>query len=231
MNQAPGNEAPGGEAALPSLPVRAGQLLFSPGKLFEALYERPVWFVTMASTVILAALTVFLVPEEAWTNMFREQMLERGTLTEGQMPEFGSGFQVFGFAGAVVTVFLMEVLIACFTFAVFVFMLGDEGTFKQHLSIVAHAGIVTAIGAFVVLPLRISQLDPQLTLSVGTLFPFVPDGYLYDVLASLDLFALWAATLTGLGVSLLDARRSWASAATATVGLTVVFAFVVGFIR
>ena len=215
---------------LPSLPVRAGQVIFSPEKLFLALQAQPVWFWTMVATVVLASATVFFIPEEAWTNLVREQMLERGASPD-DMPNMGAGFRVAAVVGGAVSIFLFEVLIACFTFGLFVFLLGDQGAFKQHLSIVAHAGIITVVGAFVALPLRISQLDPQLTLSVGTLFPFIPEGYLYSVLQSLDLFALWAAVLTGLGVSLLDARRSWGSAATATIGLSVVFALVVGFFR
>ena len=215
-----------------SLPVRAFQVLFTPGKLFLALRERPLWFFTIAFTAVVAGVTIWFIPPEAWANLFREQMLEMGRVTEGQLPDAGApGFKVLGVVGGVVSVFLLHVLVACFTFMVFVFLLGDEGSFKQHLSVVAHAGIITALGAVVALPLRISQLDPQLTLSVGTLFPFLPDGYVYSVLQSLDLFALWAAVLTGLGVSLLDSRRSWGSAAGGTVGLTVVFALVVGFFR
>ncbi|MGI9626839.1 MAG: YIP1 family protein [Longimicrobiales bacterium] len=219
------------DAALPSLPVRMFEVIVSPGKVFLALQQRPVWFWVLALTAVGAALTVWFIPEEAWNNMFREQMLASGRVTEGELPEMGTPALVGATIAAMVSVFLISVVIAALTFGVFVFLFGDQGGYKQHLSIVAHAGVVTLIGALVALPLRISQLDPQLTLSVGTLFPFLPDGYFYNVLQSLDLFALWAAVLTALGVSMLDARRSWGSAASVTVGLAVVFALAVGFIR
>lgn len=222
--------APGG-VPLPSLPVRMAQVFFSPGQLFLALQKRPVWFWAAALTAAIAALTIWFIPDEAWTNMFREQLLDSGRMTEDALPEPGTGFRIAGMVGTLVSVFLINLIIACFTFGVFVFLFGDQGTFKQHLSVVSHAGFATLLGAVVALPLRISLLDPQLTLSVGTLFPFLPDGYFYNVLQSLDLFALWAAVLTALGVSLLDSRRSWGSAASVTVGMAVVFALTVGYFR
>ena len=211
--------------------MRMVEVFFSPGNLFLALQKRPVWFWVLAITAVTAALTVWFIPEEAWNNMFREQFLASGQVSEGELPQMGTPGLIGATIAAMVSVFLISVLISAVTFGVFVFLFGDQGTFKQHLSIVAHAGVVTLLGALVALPLRITQLDPQLTLSVGTLFPFLPDGYFYNVLQSLDLFALWAAILTALGVSLLDSRRTWGSAASVTVGLAVVFALAVGFIR
>ena len=216
-----------GRAGLPPLPVRALQVLFSPGELFKKLKAQPVWFWMMLVTALASGLSVWFIPDEAWTAFFREQALEQGRLDPSQMPQVGVPFRVFGSLGAAVSLFILAILLSAFTFGVFVFLLGDEGTFKQHLSVIAHVSVVPAIGAFATLPLRISQLDPQLTLSVGTLLPFVPEGYFFNVLQSLDLFALGAAILTGLGMSALDARRSWASGASVMVGLTVVFASVV----
>lgn len=216
---------------LPYLPARVLQMLFTPGALFQALKAQPVWFWIMLTMSLLSGLSVWFIPDEAWTNLFREQMLETGRITEAELPPVGTGFRILSAAGACVSIFVIQILLACFTFGVFVFLLGDEGTFKQHLAVVAHAGVVPTLGAFFSLPLRISQLDPQLTLSVGTLFFFVPDGYLLGVLQSLDLFALWAAVLTGLGISILDPERRWFSGASVLVGLTVVFALVVGYFR
>lgn len=212
---------------LPSLPARALQVLVSPGELFEKLKVQPVWFWMMLLTAVASGLSVWFIPDEAWTAFFREQALEQGRLDPSQMPEVGAPFRIFGSLAASVSLFLLALVLSAFTFGVFVFLLGDEGTYKQHLAVVAHASVVPAIGAFATLPLRISQLDPQLTLSVGTLLPFVPDGYFFNVLQSLDLFALGAAVLTGLGISVLDPRRTWASGASVMVGLTVVFATVV----
>lgn len=212
---------------LPPLPARALQVLISPGALFEKLRAQPAWFWMMLLTALASGLSVWFIPDEAWTAFFREQALEQGRLDPSQMPEVGTPFRIFGSLAASASLFILALVLSAFTFGVFVFLLGDEGTFKQHLAVVAHASVVPAVGAFATLPLRISQLDPQLTLSVGTLLPFVPGGYFFNVLQSLDLFALGAAVLTGLGISVLDSRRTWASGASVMVGLTVVFATVV----
>ncbi|MDH3222214.1 MAG: YIP1 family protein [Gemmatimonadota bacterium] len=221
----PGEQTPG----LPPLPVRAVKVLVSPGALFAQLKAVPVWFWTMLATAVVSGISVWFIPDEAWTTFFREQALERGQGDLSTIPQPGPAFRMLGSLGAAVSIFILGVLLACFTYGVFVFVLGDEATFKQHLSVIAHASVIPAIGAFATLPLRIAQLDPQLTLSVGTLFPFLPEGYFFSVLQALDLFALWAAVLTGLGMSVLDSRRSWGSGASVMIGLTVAFAMVVGF--
>ncbi len=214
---------------LPSLPVRAAKILFSPGALFEQLKTVPVWFWMMLATSAASGLSVWFIPDEAWTTFFREQALEQGQADLSRIPQPGPAFRMLGSVGAAVSIFILGVLLACFTFGVFVFVLGDEATFNQHLSVIAHVSVITAIGAFATLPLRMTQLDPRLTLSVGTLFPFLPEGYFFSVLQALDLFALWAAVLTGLGMSVLDSRRSWGSGASVMIGLTVAFAMVAGF--
>ncbi len=65
-------------AVLRPLPVRFVQVFFSPGELFSALREKPVWFGAMAVVAVLVGVGVALIPTEMWVEFSRNQMLERG---------------------------------------------------------------------------------------------------------------------------------------------------------
>jgi hypothetical protein len=79
-----------------------------------------------------------------------------------------------------------------------------------------------------ILPLRIAQGDPQLTLNLALFVPASGDSYWLRVLRALDLFMLWAYLVMAVGLSRLDRRRSWGSAAVVLlligVGLSMVLA-------
>ena len=58
---------------IPSLPARLIKVFVSPGELFTALRENPAWFGVLAVGSFLVFLSMFLVPADLWTQMFREQ--------------------------------------------------------------------------------------------------------------------------------------------------------------
>ena len=91
----------------------------------------------------------------------------------------------------------------------------------------AHASLIGAIGGLLVLPLKIAQADPTLTLNLGLFVPGDPDSYPMRVLRSLDLFLLWSYVVTGLGISKVDRRRSWGSAAVFMILFAIGFALLI----
>ena len=124
--------------------------------------------------------------------------------------------------------FLFPLVLSLITYVIFVFIRGDEATFKQHLSVVSHAGVITAVGSLFMMPLRMRSLDIEQILSVGTFFPFLPDGFLLNMLTGIDLFALWGSVVAGLGLSVIS-RKSWGSTASILVALLVVVAIIRAF--
>lgn len=221
-------ERPGGfprdpAAELPSLPVRVGQVFFAPGALFDRLKDRPAWFGALALGAVLAVVAVVAIPPEIWSEMVRAQLLESGQPVPEQLTIQGNLFRIGGAVATGIVWFVMAFVSAGIATFVFAFVLGDEVSYRQVLSGLSHAFLVTAVGGLLVLPLRIARRDPQLTLSVGTFLPGV-DGYVGALLGGLDLFSLWAYALAGIAISRFDRRRS-AGAAT-----TVFLAFFLGLV-
>lgn len=213
-------------AVLRPLPVRLAQVFFSPGELFSALREKPVWFGAMAVAAVLVAVGMALIPAELWVDFSRNQMIARG---QDIPPGFGSTggiVRIFSVVGGVLMIPIMMFVMAGIITGIFSFLLGGEGGYKQYLSVVAHASIITGLSTLLLVPLKIAQGDPTVTLSVGTFFSFLGEGYVFRAMKMLDLLALWSYGVMAVGVTKMDPRRSFGFALTIFLGFALVFALI-----
>ena len=211
-----------------SLPVRLLKVFFSPGELFESLKAKPVWGAALVVGGVLAGLAVILIPADIWVQAMRAQAAERGSELPPFMESASAAFRLATAAGGLVFWFVWAFLLAGILTFVFAFLLGDEGKYVQYLSIVGHALFISALGALLLLPLRIAQEDPSLTLSLGTFLPVLQEGYAFRVLKLLDLFGLWSYAVMAVGVTKIHARRGIASALSFCWAFALVFAMVFG---
>jgi len=217
--------SPESAPALPSFPQRIFQVFFSPGDLTSALARNPAWAAALILGAILVIGQTVLIPVEVWENMFRETMLQQGR----EMPEgFGGGtfMRVSAVVGGAIGFFVVTLIFAGLTTLIFAFIMGDEGKFTQYLSIMAHAWLIPALVGLALVPLKISQGNPQFTLNLGTFFFFLPEGYLLKVFTMLDLSQAWAWLVLAQGAHAIDSRRTFGSAATVLMALFVVMAMV-----
>jgi len=212
----------------PALGVRALQVVYAPGALFDRLRDRPLWGAALLLGAAAVVLSFLLVPAEVWEASFREQVLSSGRdLPEGF--SFSGLARVFGTVAAGVFWFVWAFLLAGVLAFVFAFVLGDEARYAQYLSVVSHALLIAAAGALLTVPLKVAQGDPQLTLNLGAFAVGLDEGsYAARVLRLLDLFMLWSYAVMAVGISRLEPRRSWQSAAAfllvVAVGLALAFA-------
>lgn len=220
---APPESAP---AVLRPLPMRLVQVFFSPGELFSALREKPVWFGAMAVTAVLIGVGMSLIPAELWIEFTRNQMIERGGEIPPGLGSTGTIIRITSVVGAVIMTPVMMFVLAGIVTGIFSFLLGGEGRYKQYLSVVAHASIITGLSTLLLVPLKIAQGDPSMTLSVGTFFSFLGEGYVFRALNMLDLFALWSYGVMAVGVTKMDPRRSFGFALTIFLGFALAFALI-----
>lgn len=221
-----------GEPELPPRPPffsRLWMVFVQPGKLYGDLVRNPAWFPIALVVAAVTAAVMWFTPEE----LFRQAALsgvsgeQAAEIAEGmaQVPPIviKGGAVGMAFLGSL----LFPIILSAITYVCFVFIRGDEARFKQHLSVVAHAGVISALGA--ILNGIVNNLGGALeeTLSVGTFLPFLPDGYFTELLLALDLFQLWGAAVVGIGLAAIDPRRRAGS----TVAVLLALVLVVGLIR
>lgn len=205
---------------LPAFPVRLFQVFVSPARLFDALRERPVWFMALLMGALTVAAGVALIPADVWTEMVRAQLLEAGQPVPPELSTTGNIYRIGGAIGGAVFWALTAFLFSGILTVVFAFVLGDRVSYPQLLAAYTHATFIAALGSLLITPLRVIQRDPQLTLSLGVFFPGL-EGYAGAFLQGLDLFSLWGYFLVGLAVTRFDPRRTLGVAATITVGFFV----------
>ena len=202
---------------------RVWMVFAKPGDLFAVLAQNPAWFPVAVLVALVVGASMWLLPVEAFdafqANIPEEQREQMPDLP----PEF---FRAMTTGGATLVTFLFPVLISLVTYVLFVFIRGDRATYRQHLCVNAHTGMIAALGALFMLPLRMRSLDVEQTLSVGSFFRFLPDGYVSGVLAGLDLFSLWSCIVAGIGLAAIDPRRSAKSTAIVLVGILLAFAMI-----
>ena len=167
----------------PAFLKRFWMVFVQPGELFRALGKNPAWFPMALFVGVVMGVSVAALPAEMW---------------EAQMGGAGTGESfpqeaLLLIRGAVAlassaALVLMTLVVSSVTYVVFVFMRGDNVVFKQHLAVVSHAGIVLLVGALVHLPLQIRSGDLEQSLSIGTFFPFLSDGFLLNFFNQLQLF-------------------------------------------
>jgi hypothetical protein len=217
--------------SVPSLPVRLFKVFVSPGELFEGLRHKPVWFGALAVGAVLVAVSMALIPMELWEEMLREQAMEQSMRTGQPVPDnFGATsnvVRIFSIIGPLVTLFIWAFLLTSIVTFIFAFVLGDEGTYKQYLSVVSHGMFIGAVGGLLITPLRIMEQDIQLTLSLGTFFSF-GEGYFSRVMRMMDLFQLWASAVMAIGATKIYPRRGLKSALVVFLGLAVLMALLFG---
>ena len=202
-----------GNAAFPGLLSRYVQVFVSPGVLFDRLVGRPAWGGALVLGGLLVLAGVAFLPPELLLDAMRQRLLEQG---QSMPPRLENSVNLMRFGGAVGAGLSFFVMVAFFSGLVtlgFAFIMGDEGTYRQYLAVVAHAHLIAATSGLVVLPLRIMAENPQLLLSVGTFAFFLEDGYVFRMLSLLDLFGLWGWVLVGLGAARIGRRESWATPA------------------
>lgn len=207
--QEPAGEAPA-ENRLSPIYMRFVEVFFYPGKLAASLAANPVWVGALILGIVLMLAQTLAIPMDVWDQMMREAVLQRG----GQVPASmgGSLFRISALIGGTVGYVIITLLFSGLVTLLFAFILGDEGRFKQYLSLVAHSWLIPLTVGLLLLPLKILQSNPQLTLNMGTFLFFLPKGYFLKLATAMDLSQAWAWLVVAQGAHAINPRRSFKAA-------------------
>lgn len=212
----------GGAGTLPSLWARALRVFVAPGRLFAELRERPAWLGVLVLVVGVGVAGALLVPEELFRDFLRAQMPPDAPAgaVESQLDlqvrlRFLGPLLWFPFAAAASAGLLLFI---------YNLLLGDEATYRQLMAVTSHALLIPAVGEVITLPLRIRTGSFETTLSLHLLAPGLEEGFPLYFLQGLNVFALWAAVVVGIGVARVYPRRATGSAVSVVLGIFLAFA-------
>ena len=213
---------------IPGIHRRFVDTFFSPSKMNAYLAAEPRWVVALVVSVALMGLQVALIPSEVWESLIREQSLAQGG-TPLPMPDWVTDWMgILTAVGAALGTSIAIPIGAGFLTAIFAFVLGDEGSYRQYLAVTAHSFFIPALVGLLIIPLKIATQDPQLTLNLGSFFFFLPSGYWLGVLTAMDLTQIWSSLVIAQGAHCIDRSRSFRSAVVILLSLMLAMALIVG---
>jgi hypothetical protein len=213
-----------------SLPDRMAAVVRSPRALFISLIGRPRW---ADALLVSLAITVGCGTAFMLTDVGRQALVdqwERTALAVGQevtderyaeftrMSEYGTLYAV---ATALASGPLLVFGVAGLIFCVFTVLRRGEASFRQVLSIAAHAGVILALRQVVAVPLNYSRESLASPTTLSLFFPMFDEASPpARFFGAIDLFVVWWVILLAIGVSLLY-RRPARSTAFAFMGAYV----------
>jgi hypothetical protein len=209
-----------------SLPRRLLDAFISPSNLGRELARHPRWIGALLVVLALIALSSALLPAEMFAEVQRRAALERGVTPRPLSDQALRMIRIFSIIGGPLAVGVLTFVFSGLYTFLFAFVLGDQGRYRQYLAVTVHAGIIPALFAVVLVPLRIQTGDPRFGLNLASFLVFLEPGYLLNVFRMMDLTQLWAAAVTAWGVHEIDRRRGFTSAFVVLVGFMVAFALV-----
>jgi hypothetical protein len=187
---------------------RVTGVFHKPRAVMTAVAENPTWVGPLLLLLGLGVLAAFLIPEEVVEQSTRKMLSKMPGIGGAAAAELDSQdlspTSVTNLLSLVFTTIVACLLTALWALLLFRGILGGEGRFKQYFSMVLIAGFVAFAGGLVSIPLQIRSNDLFATLSVGTLLPFLGEGFLRTWMNAIGLFTIWESIVLGIGATCID---------------------------
>jgi hypothetical protein len=210
--------AAGPAPAPKNLIARFVGIIVSPKETFQTLVPAPRWFAMLAlSTVLVAVFTTLPLTTPAGKQAALEQQVQQrqafGLQTSdeayAQMERMQRVMPYIAGGGVLVVSPIIVAIFAGILFAIFNAALGGEASFKQVVSIVVHAGVISTASA--VLSGAVNYFSGRVgsVTNVGALLPMLPEkSFLANLLGAVDVFLIWWIVVLAIGLGVLYKRRT-----------------------
>lgn len=191
-------------------------IVFYPGRVFQAVKERPTILGPMVILMIVSASVIpFLTPlngpmVESQIRSFNPDATQE-EIAQATAQAGSTANMVIGAIAAVIVVPIQMLVYTLLYWGIFIVMMGQNASFRSVLSIIAHSQLITIVGTVVVVSLSVYQQEMVISLHLGSLVPFLEtDSLVYRLLKSIDIFTgLWICLLSiGFGVLFRMTTRS-----------------------
>jgi hypothetical protein len=245
--------APPAPAEAPQAKLSAMQRIIgvftSPGETFADIARAPSWVMPVVLLTVLSLVVCAVMMQRVDWNGFLEKQMSKSARfeqlsSEQKAQQLGMAgkiipYQVYGFG--LLGPLLMVVILGAIYLGAFNLFLGAGLKFKQTLSIVAHASMVSLISSplvtLVMLLKRPGDVDPEhlLATNVGEFLSSDTPKALLKFAGSLDIFMFWILSLLAIGFAAANPKKIskgaafgvvfglWAVWVLAKVGWVVIF--------
>jgi len=201
-----------------SLVARFIGVITEPKETFRSVVAHPKWLTMLALTTLLVAFFSALpMTTEAGKQAAIDQQVEQrrafGMETSdqayAQMEKMSGVMPYITFGMVVVMTPIMAAIIAGILFAIFNAALGGEASFKQVLSVLVHAGAVSALSTVFSGIVNYFRGGVGSAANLGALLPMLPErSFAANLLGTIDVFLVWYVIVLAIGLGVLYRRRT-----------------------
>jgi hypothetical protein len=193
-------------------------IITSPKATFQGVVAHPKWFgMLMVTTLIVAGCTTL----PLFTEWGRQAALDQQVQTlesfgmkigEEQYAAMEQRMRIAPYttlAGILVVTPIFLLIISGILFLVFNAVMGGTSTFKQLVSVVVHAGVISSLAQLFAAPLNYLQGSMTSKSNLAVLLPMVEENsFLGSLMGTIDLFLVWYVVVLAIGLGVLYKRRT-----------------------
>lgn len=193
-------------------------IITSPKATFESVVAHPRWFGMLALTT---AIVLVCSAGPLFTEWGRQAALDQQVQV---MESFGANVNDEAYAGMernmrfapyttgagiLVMTPVILLLVSGILFAVFNAAMGGNATFKQLITVVVHAGVISALAMLFAAPLNYARGSMSSSTNLAVLLPMLDESsFVAQFLGTIDLFWIWYVVVLAIGLAVLYRRRT-----------------------
>lgn len=207
-------------------------IITAPRDTFQRVVAHPRWFGMLALTTLIVLVCT---AGPMFTEWGRQAALDQQvqtmesfgrTIDDATYERMQGGMQFAAYTtgiGILIFAPLMALIISGILFAVFNAALGGNASFKQLLSVVVHAGVISALASLFSAPLNYAKGSMSSSTNLAVLLPMLDEqSFLAGFLGAIDFFMIWYVLVLAIGLGVLYKRQTRSIA----IGLFVVYALI-----
>jgi hypothetical protein len=208
------------EAAPGSFVRRAADTFLAPIALFQRFGARPPWVDVTVLSVVLMLGAMLMVPQSVFVQTMKDALIQRGQPVPAGAEGMAGVQRIATLVATVVMPWIGLVVTGGILTLLFSVLMGGKATFRQYVSVAAHAGLIGAVGMWAKLPIILHKQDLKAGITLAALLPSPdPAGFTYRFLNAWDAFAVWQFVVLALGVAALNRRIGSATTLAVILGL------------
>jgi hypothetical protein len=194
-------------------------IITAPRATFEGVVAHPKWLgmylLTMTIMAFGAALPMTTeAGKQAAVDQQVSSMESFGMQVSDQMYEQmrqRTAFLPYQTAGSIIIFgIIMALIVAAILWAVFNAAMGGDASYKKILTVLIHAGVISALGQLFTGPINYFRGSVSSATSLGALLPMMFDdqSFLGKLAGTIDLFIIWWVIVLSIGLAVLYRRRT-----------------------
>lgn len=193
-------------------------VITAPKATFLRIVAHPKWFgmLVLTTSIVMAATAGPLFTESGRLAALDQQVRQTeafGFTVNDEMyaqMERNMRFAPYTTAGAILIFSpIVIVVMAGILFAVFNAALAGDASFRQLVTVIVHAGVISSLGQIFTAPLNYLRGTAGSTTNLAVLLPMIDEGsFLGRLLGTIDIFIVWWVMVLAIGLAVLYKRRT-----------------------